>query len=222
MTKHEDDHWKKMHNMNDVALADVVVPVLVDQLDLLEPCLKSILENTSQKFRISVLLDGSASEEQISYAPAILGAMLRGVSWRFAVSQKGFNGALDSALEQCDVPYCVVVPASSFLLDKEWFGKMQMPFTKVQNCGLSFAFDCMAGNTRPPHPWDHRAAVAGSVFMVSRQSLSGSRSAVKFGADGADYATCLMHAMHSLGLSTWAIPSVRISVQKVVGDSHGR
>lgn len=192
---------------------EIILPVSVDGLELLENAIHAIKLNTAREHQLTVVLDGDATEEQLSYAPAVLGAILHHSKWRFATSDSGFNDAIHEALQASEAEFIAVIPVSRFIVDREWFGKLQMPFTKVPTCGMSFAFDSMAGNTLPPFPWNLRREVTGGVFMVCRKTVVNALQEIEFGPTQTDYSGRMAHAMRKLGLTTWACPSVRISTQ---------
>jgi hypothetical protein len=187
----------------------IIVPVSMENLSLLEECVATIEANTPLEHKLTVCVDGEVPEEKIGDVSAMLSS-LRGVAWQLMQSSHGINHCIDRDIGNSTEQFVAVIPANRMVRDKEWFGKMQMPFTKDSTCGMVFAFDNMAGNTRPPGRWDRRYEVAGHVFMVPRFAIATAQKAVKFAVASDDYANCFQHALHGLGLSTWSIPSVRV------------
>lgn len=189
---------------------EIVVPTSAEQLGLLEECVQKIEASTPLDHSIVVSIDGEIPEESIGDITSMLHG-LRGDKWKLMQSSHGLNHAIDRDVGLATSEFVAVVPADRHVHDAEWFGKMQMPFTKDHTCGMVFAFDSMAGNTRPPHRWDTRYPVAGTMFMLKRFAIKEARGAVKFAVVANDYAICLQHALHSLALTTWAAPSVRVT-----------
>jgi hypothetical protein len=188
----------------------VVVPTTPETVDSLDECIQGIMQCTPIDFSLTVALEGEIDEETTGEVVAMLGGINRTNKWKLMESANGINHSIDRDLGNSMEQFVVVVPADRVIKDPEWFGKMQMPFTKDSTCGMSFAFDNMAGNTRPPHRWDHRYKIPGTVFMVPRFAIDNARRAIKFAVADSDYADCFKHALVSLGLSAWGVPSARI------------
>jgi hypothetical protein len=193
----------------------ILLSVPAEKVDLLDTAVGWIEKSTPLKHRLVVALIGTLSDEKVGWVASLMSAA-RGSDWVLMQSAEGVNQAIDRDLANATTDYILSIPVDCLLTDPEWFGKMQMPFTKDSSCGMSFAFDDMAGNTRPPHRWDPRQDVPGRVFMVQRSFVASALGQIKFGLAEDDYSSPLQHALRGLGLCSWAIPSVRLTLLKTV------
>lgn len=188
---------------------EIIVPTPAEKIGLLADRVGVIEALTAFDHKLCISVDGEVPEALIGDVTSMLSS-LRREDWKLMQSSHGLNQAIDRDLGNSTEAYVAVIPVDRLLNDVEWFGKMQAPFLRDSTCGMTFAFDSMAGNTRPPHRWDRKYDVPGHVFMVPRFAIEPARRSIKFAVADDDYANHLQHALHGLGLSTWAVPSVRL------------
>lgn len=122
-------------------------------------------------------------------------------SWR-AISALDLRDALLSATQGV---YTAVLQPDAEIVDQSWFGKMQLPFLRVPSCGLTVSDDAAktAGGAQP-YQWK-------GIETPGRLMLS-QRKTMRAIADAANDDQDILRAAAGLGLTTWAIPGVRIDI----------
>jgi hypothetical protein len=190
----------------------VIVPLIHDHIHLLEGCLYSISDNTPVEHVVNVAVGKAVLEDKVGE----IVAMARNVYERTGLvisvcpPSLGYNGVVMDVLNTSDFPYTLVLPATHRIDDKEWFGKMQLPHIRAPGCGMTFAFDDIEGNTRPPHPWDRRVQIKSKVFMVQR-AVIGSVRETPIDDDGDDIADAVRNHLLTVATACWAVPACRIA-----------
>jgi hypothetical protein len=174
--------------------------------------LDSIKKNTPVDHVVNLTVGKSVREDKIGEIVAQARTIYdrSGLVISVADAELGYNGAVMDVLRTSEFTYTVVCPATHRIEDKSWFGKMQQPLIKVPACGMTFAFDDMAANTRQSHPWDWRHKVPSKFFMIGRDALGTVKNA-PHDLDGNDIATAVRDHLRTAAAPCWAVPSCRIS-----------
>lgn len=194
-----------------MSVVNIVIPLQAHQISFLEECLTLLKRNTTIDHMVEIVMIGTRIEEIVGQAVSIgLRVYDRsGLAVNTDEGSCGYNDAVMAALGRCDHPYIAVLPVTHVIESRDWFGKLQMPLLKVPQCGMTFAFDDMAANTRASYPWNWRYRVAGQVFMLPRQVIENVlASPLDYEAD--DISTAIRDHLRTIGSACWAVPSCRV------------
>lgn len=186
---------------------EIIVPIEPDFCQAsLEHCLRGIAASTLiRSFTVSGVLVNNTTMPPPFRA-------FSGFEWTAVL----YSGATElecvlEAIENARGTYVALVPPSHAIADKAWFGKMQLPFLRAPNVGLTVACDDQSGTGAQPFALD-RGPPPGRVLMAARQTLAAIARTVPNPSVSTDYADAIILAARKLGLVTYAIPGVRIDI----------
>ena len=200
---------------------DIIIPVRFGNEAALERCLAAIAANTAVRaYRAIVAFTGDPG-----YPPRKYDFAGHGVPWvAIHISEGSMRTSVVGAIEyHCEGSYIAVIPPTHAITDPQWFPKMQQPFLVTPQCGLTIACDDqkLAGTGMQPFPWTPHNGTPGQLALAPRGSMRAiAKAATQRGDD--DYAEELIRAAKSLGLVSWAIPTVRIDIAGAAAESAGK
>lgn len=194
-----------------MTVLQLLVPITIDKLHLLEDCLRSIKSNTPVDHVVNVVVGHAHLEDRIG---EIIGVARRvyqmsGFVITHADPKHGYNGILMQALAESDFAYTAILPVSHRIADDQWFGKMQLPLIRAPGCGMTFAPDEIAANTTASFPASWKEPVPSKFFMLSRAVMN-MASMTPIDSDGEDLATAIRDHLRTAAMTCWGVPSCRV------------
>lgn len=195
-----------------MSIIQIVVPVTHEKLHLLADCLRSIKDHTPVDHVVNVAIGQALIEDKVGAIVAEARSVYdrSGLVITCVDPKLGYNGIVMEVLRTSDFQYTVVLPVTHRIVDREWFGKMQLPMVRAPMCAMTFAPDDEAANTRAAHPWEWRQPVPSKFFMLQRTSMGTVRGAA-LDLDGDDLATAVRDHLRTVGANCWAVPSCRVN-----------
>lgn len=197
--------------MEPVTDLEIIVPIAATaDSDAIHRCLGGIAANTVLRaFQITcVVLD----EQEKTPLPL---RTIPAPSWVAVHYGTELVPSVMAAIENATGIYVAVMPLDHAIDDKGWFGKMQLPFLRTPQCGLTVAYTSApaGGSGMQPFAWS-RPPAPGSLVVAPRQTLVEIARAplmtrLKYVLS---YPDALIQVAKSLGLVTYAIPGVRIDI----------
>ncbi len=148
------------------------IPNAVTEIgDEYEGAIPSLAELTDVPARLVVCVDGGTSEDV-----ELLRRYLPASSLEWVLMQNdgvlGYERTLAEMVKVCKNEFVAIVPASIWVDDPKWFGKMQVVFTKDPHC---FMVAADAPNTvmasMPPFKLDHRQHPKSEFFLTRKAAL---------------------------------------------------
>lgn len=165
---------------------------------------------------LEILIPTSDATDDAALARCLLALEANTKTIRWMVSEVQ---DLLAAIASADSQYLAIVPPTHELEDPSWFGKMQMPFLRTPSCGLTIASDQpgVTSTGMQPFQWPDRRDVPGKVVFSPLERLRSIAVALPAGSHQAarvheDHAQALFLAARSLGLDTWIVPTVRLTI----------
>lgn len=195
-----------------MTVLQIIVPVTPDKLHLLAECLTSVQLNTPVDHLVNVAIGRAPLEDRVGEIVACARSVYNrtGLVITCAEQSLGYNGIVMDVLRSSDFSYNAVLPVSHRIVDKEWFGKMQLPHLRAPMCAMTFAPDDAEANTNASFPFEWRKPVPSKFFMLQRSALGTARNAA-IDLDGDDIATAIRNQLRSVGANCWAVPSCRVT-----------
>jgi hypothetical protein len=169
----------------------------------LAACLRGIVESTIvRSYNVIGIVVGKGVVPTVFQGSAC--------TWHVRNYDLPLLSSMRSAIEDAKAIHVAVVRPSYAIADKAWFGKMQLPFLRVPNCGLTVACDDQKGTGAQPFQiplgW-----TPGHLVFGAQKTLTSIARQVPDSDDGT-YTDALLRAAASLGLAAWAVPGVRLSI----------
>jgi hypothetical protein len=189
----------------------ILVHVTPKLVHLLPECLQSLKDSTKVDHVVNVVVAEAMVEERVGEIVATARSIYDRSGLVLTCCQKklGYNAAVMEALRNSDFPYTLVFPCTHRMLDKEWFGKMQLPHIRAPGCGMTFAFDNIEPNTLASNPWNWRQRIESPVFMLSRNAIGTAESA-PIEPNGNDLSNAIRDHLLTVAAKAWAVPSCRV------------
>ncbi len=197
--------------MEPVTDLEIIVPIEPSASpDAVARCLQAIAANTTLRaFQVTCTLPDDREEIARSLTA------ITTLRWLAIHYSNDLVPSIMEAIGDATGIYVAVLPLDHAIDDKGWFGKMQLPFLRTPQCGLTVAYTSApaGGSGMQPFLWS-RSTAPGSLVVAPRQTLTAIARAPSMARLQHDhsYPDALVLAAKSLGLVTYAIPGVRIDV----------
>lgn len=200
-------------------MLDILMPVSVDEIPhaftlfedvtlghLASGAIHELAQHTDVPFRLVVCVDGGTREDIEG-----LRAYLESMDFEWSLMQNdgvlGYEATVAELIAAIRNDWVAVVPPTVWVEDPQWFGKMQVVFTKDPHCFL------VAGDvpntvsaTAPPFKLDHRRHPKSNFFLSRAISM---RQIAQF-SGSEDFS----RKAHTAGGTRWVAGGVRY------GEAH--
>lgn len=190
-------------------MLDVLMPVSVESLtnSVVEfgteyrGAIPSIVDLTDVPMRLVVCVDGGTREDV-----ALLQRYLPSLSCEWSLMQNdgvlGLERTMSELIGSVRNEYIAIVPANIWVNDPQWFGKMQVAFTKDQHCFM-VASDVpeTVSATLPPFRLDYKVNPKSGFFLTRKLALAN----VGQFSGSEDFS----RKANQLGGTRWIAPGVR-------------
>lgn len=195
-------------------MLDIIVPCVKKELaDLADHVgyglVQNLNEQTDVKFRIVVSVSG-VRRNDLGLVEAALGA--GAAKWAIVESSptiKPMNFMVQQAVEHCRHKFVAVCKPGTIVDDKQWFGKMQVPFLKEPRCyivGTDPSVQSIA--MHPARQRGNTFADLGPLALIKRSAIDD----MKFeDVDGTDWIEKFGAAAVKSGGTVWMAPGVRVT-----------
>lgn len=192
-------------------MLDILMPILVSNTDQAIRCIDDLCENTDVPFRIIAIVDGG-NRQDISELEARLKGGEKQFEWKLNQTSGTayFNVTLKFAMDAIENQWVALIPPEVSIVDPQWFGKLQVVFTKDPHCYMVDGIPDTKAATMIPIKRDHHHLAKGCRFFLStKMSMDNLKG---FPPDTFDIAHWMQREALRQGGTVWCAQGARFHI----------